>query len=318
LIDELSDACKCFDFETDIIAFEDGSTIVYDENRTSVEKSNGKYIVSSENLGRSKSRNILAQNARYEYLVFIDCDSKVLDGKEYISTYIDFINRFKEIGFNKGFVLCGGRYYMESNDICSDYHLHKHIGYIREPNTYLLNDKANITIDKRKSDKGYYVITDPDYLDADKINHYSMKLLLSNNFLIRKEDFEKVRFDERITKYGHEDTLLGIELRKRDIEIFYIKNPVLHMGLKNNDEFISDLKKSIDNLKFISENVIDDISANDFKLLRYYRIIKRLKLSKTLNLIYVHWGTKIESSLKTKNIRICLCWTYTNSDIYAI
>jgi len=61
----------------------------------------------------------------------------------------------------------------------------------------------------------------------------------SNNFLIAKADFAKVGgFDEELTEYGHEDTLLGVELRRKGIEFLHFDNPVYHQGLEENEVFV--------------------------------------------------------------------------------
>ena len=56
----------------------------------------------------------------------------------------------------------------------------------------------------------------------------------SNNFLIRKSIFSKIRFNENITSYGHEDTQLSLEFKKNKIKILQIDNVVYHDGIENN------------------------------------------------------------------------------------
>ena len=56
--------------------------------------------------------------------------------------------------------------------------------------------------------------------------------------LIPKKIFLAIKFDESITKYGHEDTLLGIMLEKEKKEIFHINNPLYHNGIENNIIFL--------------------------------------------------------------------------------
>lgn len=56
----------------------------------------------------------------------------------------------------------------------------------------------------------------------------------SFNMLIPKKVFLAIKFDESITKYGHEDTLFGIMLEKEKKEILHINNPLYHKGIENN------------------------------------------------------------------------------------
>ena len=47
-------------------------------NRVINERPNCRYIELSENVGRSRIRNILASEAQYGYLLFMDCDGVVV------------------------------------------------------------------------------------------------------------------------------------------------------------------------------------------------------------------------------------------------
>lgn len=71
----------------------------------------------------------------------------------------------------------------------------------------------------------------------------------SFNFLIPKHLFLSCPFDESIREYGHEDTLLGLALKKEKIAITHIDNPLVHKGLDTAGIFLSKRKMAIDNLK---------------------------------------------------------------------
>ena len=64
----------------------------------------------------------------------------------------------------------------------------------------------------------------------------------SNNFLIKKSVFKIIKFDESFISYGHEDTLLALELQKRNIKIHQIDNSVYHDGIEENTEFLLKLE----------------------------------------------------------------------------
>ena len=98
---------------------------------------------------------------------------------------------------------------------------------------------------------------------------------MSNNFLIRREILSKFPFDERITQYGHEDTLLGFVLKKNGIEITHINNPVLNGELEINSEYLRKNAESIKNLGAILEYVeYDQEFIKDIGLLQFYQKIK--------------------------------------------
>jgi len=50
------------------------------------------------------------------------------------------------------------------------------------------------------------------------------------NVLFEKSVFSKIRFNEELKQYGHEDTLLGFQLKKAGIDILHIDNGLMHEG----------------------------------------------------------------------------------------
>ena len=78
LINHLHSLCvnsqKLNKFE--IICIEDASKECFSNDQIS-ELSNVKYKKLTQNIGRAKIRNLMAQKAQYEWLLFIDADSKI-------------------------------------------------------------------------------------------------------------------------------------------------------------------------------------------------------------------------------------------------
>jgi glycosyltransferase involved in cell wall biosynthesis len=75
------------DFE--IIVMEDGSTLCKDENKTVSDLKFCQYIVLPQNIGRSAIRNKLADVAKHDHLLFMDCDSELIS-KNFIQYYLAF------------------------------------------------------------------------------------------------------------------------------------------------------------------------------------------------------------------------------------
>ena len=71
----------------EIICAEDGSTKLFTNSKIKKLK-NVRYIINKENIGRSKIRNYLAKKAKYNWLLFIDCDSKI-ENKYFIKNYLN-------------------------------------------------------------------------------------------------------------------------------------------------------------------------------------------------------------------------------------
>jgi glycosyltransferase involved in cell wall biosynthesis len=68
------------------------------------------------------------------------------------------------------------------------------------------------------------------------------------NFLISSAIFNRVRFDETIRGYGHEDMLFGHQLHQLGYEFIQIENPLIHKGLDDNETYISKTEEATRNL----------------------------------------------------------------------
>ncbi len=97
------------------------------------------------------------------------------------------------------------------------------------------------------------------------------EILLLSNFLIRKEIFLSIESTSPLEQYGHEDTLIGIELKKRNITIHSIDNPVLHEGLEENSVFIKKSLQAVENLVMLEKKVGAVRLAEHVKLYRWYK-----------------------------------------------
>jgi glycosyltransferase involved in cell wall biosynthesis len=78
------------DFE--IIVMEDGSDQLVNENKTVGELSFCKHIILENNIGRSAIRNKLADEAKFDHLLFMDCDAEV-SSVDFIQKYFPFCDK---------------------------------------------------------------------------------------------------------------------------------------------------------------------------------------------------------------------------------
>ena len=129
-------------------------------------------------------------------------------------------------------------------------------------------------------------------IDLSKREKNPYNTFFANNFLIRRDIFEQINFDESLNKYGHEDTVFKLDLKKNNIKIKHIQAPVTHLGLYNNDIFIRNTELALINL----HKLIDDkrIDSNEIRL-----VVVSYKYSfllKFLNLIGVNNLAKIVAS----------------------
>lgn len=194
----------------EICLLDDGSAEEFrKQNRDLIQKTNVRYEELPENVGRSAIRNRLVKMAKYEYLLFMDCDSGVIM-PHYLQTYFEALHPQR--------LLYGGRAYLPKPPLDPRYLLHWHYGRQREQQ---------------------------DFQERQTNPYHSF---MTNNFLMPKTLFESINFDESLRTYGHEDTLFGMELAKRNIEILHLHNPLLHLGLETADIFLAKTKMAVHNL----------------------------------------------------------------------
>ncbi|MDR2835758.1 MAG: glycosyltransferase family 2 protein [Bacteroidales bacterium] len=107
--------------------------------------------------------------------------------------------------------------------------------------------------------------------ETEKIDKNFTRRFTTANFMADKEIFNKVKFREFLTKYGHEDTLFAYELEKNGISVKYIDNPVIHLALDINEIFLEKTEQSIINIFEIEKNAnIDKDFLNYIAMLKFY------------------------------------------------
>ncbi|MCK5825190.1 MAG: glycosyltransferase family 2 protein [Ichthyobacteriaceae bacterium] len=228
LINSLVKQGNSINVQYEIIAIDDFSNSKHDISNFSMNKYDFVEVFRNEkNLGRSRTRNTLAEKANFNWLLFIDADSYIED--DFLKNYI------LEIKNNQADVICGGTIYSETPPSKKELMLHWNYGTKREAKTAEQRNKAGFTS------------------------------FTSNNFAIKSLNFSLNQFDESITEYGHEDTLLGKQLEKSKVKITHINNPVKHLGIETNDVFMKKSEKAIDNvIKLYKEG---KITGDDVRLL---------------------------------------------------
>ena len=124
---------------------------------------------------------------------------------------------------------------------------------------------------------------------------------MSSNFMMKKTLWETVSFNEKITLYGHEDTLFQIELEKNGTDVQFIDNPVIHTGLNSNKVFLEKTRESIKNLHYLYNNkLIDNTEINRFAVLKTFKRIEKLKLNKLLKLFFPAVRAVFERNFSSK------------------
>lgn len=259
LVAELHQQCEDCEIEFEILCFDDGSQEDFLEmNRVVGQMKNAVWKEMPQNYGRSKIRNVLGKAAIFPYLIFMDCDSKVRT-KNYIKSYLG--------NLDPDFLQYGGRIYKNEPPPEREHLFHWRFGKNREEST-----------SKERT----------------KTPHHSF---MTNNFLIPKKIFMEIQFDERLTQYGHEDTIFGLELKNRQIPIFHLDNPLEHLGLEETEVFLDKTRKGIQNLYFLFRE--NDLIET--KLLNYFKRLKKWKLVRMGSLFFQLFENQLIRNFKSKN-----------------
>lgn len=96
------------------------------------------------------------------------------------------------------------------------------------------------------------------------------------NFLISKETFSKILFDESIKNYGYEDFVFAIELKKEGVKVDHIHNPVLHADTDSNEIFIAKTETAIRTLIQLQKSRKYTKELEQVTLVKFANIIKKI------------------------------------------
>lgn len=115
----------------------------------------------------------------------------------------------------------------------------------------------------------------------------------SPNFLIPKNIFNRIKFNENIKGYGHEDTIFGIELSRHNIPYYRFDNPIIHLQIEDNLTFIQKTKESISNLYNIYLTKQYPELETLSPILKLYLKLKKLHLTTLFAKIYHNFSNSL-------------------------
>lgn len=255
LVYTLMKQCNKLNINYQILCFDDFSDDKFKKmNQELAFKINVNYTEMSENLGRSRIRNWLGKAAYFEYILFLDGDSEVKN-RDFIKNYINVLP--------SDHVVYGGRIYAPKKPRSKKKILHWKYGSKREA------------------------------LSAKKRQHHPYLNFQTNNFLIPEKLFKTLQFDEAVQGYGYEDLLYAFELKKAEIKIMHIDNPVIHLGLEINTDFIRKTENAINNLAILYKS--GKIPAT--RLTKKYEQLSKYNLLSSFNWSYRKLNEKIKANL---------------------
>ncbi|MBR1683220.1 MAG: glycosyltransferase family 2 protein [Bacteroidaceae bacterium] len=199
--------------EAEIIIGDDASTSETEWMQEAAQLPGVTILRENTNLGRAAIRNHLGLQSTGKWLWFIDADAEVP---------AEFSLKAGLSAAALSPVVCCGLYHPAEN-----------------PNPRgTLRYKYERAADKKRS-------------AAQRMKHPHRRLA-TFNLLVYREVFLHRRFNEKCDKYGYEDALFGVELGRHHIAVAHIDNPLIHIGIDDNDEFLAKSEMAMRSLYKIS------------------------------------------------------------------
>jgi glycosyltransferase involved in cell wall biosynthesis len=247
----------------EIIIFDDASVNqkITQSNQLFCENNNISYIISHENVGRAKARNLLVQEAKYEWLLFMDSDVIPVT-----STYLE------------SFIL----------SIQTDSQVFS--GTIE----YRRNLDKNIQKRLRWKYGVNYEET------SDKKTHKSNYLYLKTaNLMVRKSVFQSILFPVLEQNYGYEDTIFGLTLEANNIKLELIENPVYHEGIERNILFLNKTEEAIRNLADLI--LKEEVLCKRIKVVNFYFFLKKINGVRCVKYLFKQNRNFMKKNLLSEN-----------------
>ncbi|KFC24413.1 glycosyltransferase family 2 protein [Chryseobacterium sp. FH1] len=261
LIDDLQNQIDSENLDVEIILIDDASSHEFVNINKNLETKVSQFIFLEKNIGRSKIRNLFLKYTNSEYLLFLDCDGKVIN-ENFIKTYFDFISK------QNPDVIFGGRKVSES-----------------EPDSAFglrwkfATERENLPVSQRLK---------APYLDFQ-----------TNNFVVKKSVLEDVPFDEKIMQYGYEDLVFSKDLQDHQVKIDHIDNPIFNNDVESNAIFLSKADQSAKSLAQLINNDKNFERVSQIRLAKAYLLMKKTGIIFIYKLIYKILKSQIEKKLLT-------------------
>lgn len=169
-----------------------------------------------ENVGRAAVRNMLAREAKYDKVLFIDAGVDI-NNQDFLKTYI--------LHANDADIVCGG--------------WKTEVG--AETAKANLRAKYELSCEKNHTP-----------LQRNKHPYRSFRTV---NFLVHKDILLNNPFPADMTGYGYEDVVFGKQAEKAGCTVLHIDNPVVYKSYEDNEAFVSKTIQSVNTLYIYRERI---------------------------------------------------------------
>ena len=277
LVRALHRQCEPQGIPFEIVVADDGSPDrSFVERNKEIEKlSHVRYLVQDHNVGRSAIRNLLAREAQYAWLIFIDGDL-TLSNPHFIERYAQAValgpvSRCSTATNTTSLVVVGG------------------IAIGGDPQRWSHNLRYRYEKHCEAAHR------------ADSRAERSHQEFRTTNFMVYRDIILRYPFDENFHHYGYEDVLFGKSLSEHQVAIKHIDNPILLDDFEDNPTFVRKNEEALRTL-FQFRHQLEGYST----LLRYIHRLEAFHLLPIVNLFYKMAGKAIKNNLQHNNPRIFL------------
>ncbi|MCD9856392.1 glycosyltransferase family 2 protein [Epilithonimonas sp. JDS] len=237
LVNDVQNQINLDQLDAEIILIDDASKEKFIDLNKDLQTKVSQFIFLDRNIGRSKIRNLFLKYSQSEYLLFLDCDGKIIK-ENFLQNYFDFIEK------KNPEVIFGGRK-VSATKPSDEYGLRWKFATERE----------NLPVSQR--------LKEP-YLDFQ-----------TNNFVVKKSILERVPFNEGITQYGYEDLVFSKDLQDHHIKIDHIDNPIFNNDVETNLVFLDKADQSAKSLAHLIQKDKNFERVTQIKLAKAYLMMKR-------------------------------------------
>ncbi len=249
LIGSLHQQMKSMGGDVELVCIDDHSDENHRQQNAEMLSLADKWVYLDENVGRARIRNMFLKYARGEWLLFLDNDMSINDG---------FLRRYADTLSGNPDVVVGGIAYDSHKENDNDYSLRLRYGKKVE------SRPARIR------------------------NRHPYRSFMTGNFMIRRDVLETIGFDDRITGYGHEDTLFGYRLQQHGTKVLHIDNAAVNGNVETNAEFLSKTEEAVGNLSKIYRFMHDEPSFyRSVRLLQTYHLLQKTSLIGFVKALYL-------------------------------
>ncbi|KIC61939.1 glycosyltransferase family 2 protein [Chryseobacterium taiwanense] len=222
--------------DAEIILIDDASEESFTIINSELQKEVQAFVFLEKNIGRTRIRNLFLNYTKGDYLLFLDCDGQIISNT-FLSSYIQFIVNNK--GAN---IVYGGR---------------KVANFPPDKNHRLrwkfAIERENPPV-KQRQEKPYLCFQ-------------------TNNFIINREVLEKIPFNPEFQKYGYEDLLFAMELKREGVLIDHIENAIFNNDLETNEKYLIKVNESMESLAKMLQDKNLKSNLTEIKIVKAYNRI---------------------------------------------